>query len=136
MSLSSSAGPLSSGAFYQRWLGPVLARDDGLDAEQLSRTALGAGSGQLAAPLAGVSTVLDGVAADLQRRDLRLEQVLFGCRFPNPVGLAAGFDKNGVAAGVWDRFGFGLPKRERSPGMVSRATPNHACSVWRRSRPP
>ena len=57
---------------------------------------------------AGVSTVLDGVAADLQRRDLRLEQVLFGCRFPNPVGLAAGFDKNGVAAGIWDRFGFGF----------------------------
>ena len=40
MSPSSSAGPLSSGAFYQRWLGPVLARDDGFDAEQLSRTAL------------------------------------------------------------------------------------------------
>ena len=56
----------------------------------------------------GDSTVLDGVAADLQRRDLRLEQVLFGCRFPNPVGLAAGFDKNGVAAGIWDRFGFGF----------------------------
>jgi dihydroorotate dehydrogenase len=55
-----------------------------------------------------VSSVLDGVAADLQRRDLRLEQVLFGCRFPNPVGLAAGFDKNGVAAGIWDRFGFGF----------------------------
>jgi dihydroorotate dehydrogenase len=56
----------------------------------------------------GVSSVLDGVAADLQRRDLRLEQVLFGCRFPNPVGLAAGFDKNGVAAGIWDCFGFGF----------------------------
>ena len=34
------ATPLSSGAFYQRWLGPVLANDEGLDAEQLSRTAL------------------------------------------------------------------------------------------------
>ena len=56
----------------------------------------------------GISTVLNGVAAELQRRDLRLEQVLFGCRFSNPVGLAAGFDKNGVAAGIWDRFGFGF----------------------------
>ena len=29
-----------AGGFYQRWLGPVLANDEGLDAEQLSRTAL------------------------------------------------------------------------------------------------
>ena len=103
------ATPLSSGAFYQRWLGPVLAKDEGLDAEQLSRTALTAlGQVSLRRRWPGVSTVLEGLAADLQRRDLRLEQVLFGCRFPNPVGLAAGFDKNGVAAGIWDRFGFGF----------------------------
>ena len=103
------ATPLSSGAFYQRWLGPVLANDEGLDAEQLSRTALTAlGQASLRRRWPGVSTVLEGLAADLQRRDLRLEQVLFGCRFPNPVGLAAGFDKNGVAAGIWDRFGFGF----------------------------
>ena len=100
--------PLSSGAFYQRWLGPVLANDDGLDAEQMSRaalTALAQASQRRRWPV--VATVLDGLARDLQRRDLRLEQVLFGCRFANPVGLAAGFDKNGVAAGIWDRFGFG-----------------------------
>ena len=109
MASTNPAGPLSSGAFYQRWLGPVLARDDGLDAEQLSRTALAAlGQASLRRRWPGVSTVLEGVAADLQRRDLRLEQVLFGCRFANPVGLAAGFDKNGVAAGIWDRFGFGF----------------------------
>ena len=100
--------PLSSGAFYQRWLGPVLANDDGLDAEQMSRaalTALAQASQRRRWPM--VATVLDGLARDLQRRDLHLEQVLFGCRFANPVGLAAGFDKNGVAAGIWDRFGFG-----------------------------
>lgn len=109
MASTNPAGPLSSGVFYQRWLGPVLARDDGLDAEQLSRTALTAlGQASLRRRWPGVSTVLEGVAADLQRRDLRLEQVLFGCRFSNPVGLAAGFDKNGVAAGIWDRFGFGF----------------------------
>ena len=103
------ATSLSSGAFYQRWLGPVLANDEGLDAEQLSRTALTAlGQASLRRRWPGVSSVLDGLAGDLQRRDLRLEQVLFGCRFPNPVGLAAGFDKNGVAAGIWDRFGFGF----------------------------
>ena len=109
MASTNPAGPLSSGVFYQRWLGPVLARDDGLDAEQLSRTALTAlGQASLRRRWPGVSTVLDGMAADLQRRDLRLEQVLFGCRFANPIGLAAGFDKNGVAAGIWDRFGFGF----------------------------
>ena len=28
--------------------------------------------------------------------------------FPNPMGLAAGFDKNGQAAGIWSSFGFGF----------------------------
>ncbi|MBH8561255.1 quinone-dependent dihydroorotate dehydrogenase [Nostoc sp. CENA67] len=41
-------------------------------------------------------------------RDPRLEQNLFGLHFPNPVGLAAGFDKDGVAAGIWSSFGFGF----------------------------
>ena len=48
------------------------------------------------------------MAAALQRPDPRLEQTLFGCRFANPVGLAAGFDKNAVAAGIWQVFGFGF----------------------------
>ena len=38
----------------------------------------------------------------------RLSQDLWGLQFPNPVGLAAGFDKNGVAAGIWSSFGFGF----------------------------
>lgn len=37
-----------------------------------------------------------------------LEQSLWGLTFKNPVGLAAGFDKNGAAAGVWSNFGFGF----------------------------
>jgi dihydroorotate dehydrogenase len=48
-----------------------------------------------------------GLGEQLGRRDPRLEQTLFGCRFSNPVGLAAGFDKNGVAAAIWHAFGFG-----------------------------
>jgi len=32
----------------------------------------------------------------------------FGVRFRNPVGLAAGFDKNGVAIEHWHRLGFGF----------------------------
>jgi dihydroorotate dehydrogenase len=33
---------------------------------------------------------------------------LFGLTFPNPVGLAAGFDKNGVAIPAWAALGFGF----------------------------
>ncbi len=41
-------------------------------------------------------------------RDSRLEQSLFGLQFPNPVGLAAGFDKDGVAIPMWSSLGFGF----------------------------
>ena len=96
-------------SFYRRFVGPLLLQDEGADAERLSQLTL--------ATLAQVSLrrdwplvrdTLQGLAAELQVRDARLEQTLFGCRFSNPLGLAAGFDKNGVAAGVWDRFGFGF----------------------------
>ena len=40
--------------------------------------------------------------------DPRLEQTLWGIPFPNPVGLAAGFDKDGIASGIWATFGFGF----------------------------
>lgn len=40
--------------------------------------------------------------------DKCLEQTLWGLKFKNPVGLAAGFDKNGTASGVWESFGFGF----------------------------
>ncbi|MDB9518338.1 quinone-dependent dihydroorotate dehydrogenase [Roseofilum reptotaenium CS-1145] len=39
--------------------------------------------------------------------DDRLGQTLWGLTFPNPVGLAAGYDKDGLAVGMWDRLGFG-----------------------------
>ncbi|HLU29209.1 MAG TPA: quinone-dependent dihydroorotate dehydrogenase [Glycomyces sp.] len=31
-----------------------------------------------------------------------------GLRFPNPIGLAAGMDKNGLAVGAWPALGFGF----------------------------
>ena len=37
-----------------------------------------------------------------------LEQVLWSIRFPNPVGLAAGFDKDARAPHVWPWLGFGF----------------------------
>jgi len=41
-------------------------------------------------------------------RDPRLEQTLWGVRFRNPLGLAAGFDKNGAVGQLWGGFGFGF----------------------------
>ena len=94
--MAETGSATSTEALYGRLVGPLLRRDDGADAEQLSQltlTALGQASLRRSWPL--VSGSLAGLAAELQRPDPRLEQTLFGCRFPNPVGLAAGFDNGG-----------------------------------------
>ena len=41
-------------------------------------------------------------------QDPRLARTVFGVTFPNPVGLAAGFDKNAVALRAWEGLGFGF----------------------------
>ena len=41
-------------------------------------------------------------------KDKRLERQLFGLRFNNPVGLAAGFDKNALLYNELANFGFGF----------------------------
>ena len=98
-----------TGALDRRFVAPLRSRDEGADAEQLSRLTLQAlGQASLRRNWPLVSGSLAGLAAELDHRDLRLEQTLFGCRFRNPVGLAAGFDKNAVAAGIWHQFGFGF----------------------------
>jgi dihydroorotate dehydrogenase len=48
-----------------------------------------------------------GVLKARSFHDPRLEQSLFGVQFPNPLGLAAGFDKNGLAVDHWHLLGFG-----------------------------
>jgi len=48
------------------------------------------------------------LASSLQVEDPRLSQSLWGLSFANPIGLAAGFDKDGVATNIWLRFGFGF----------------------------
>jgi dihydroorotate dehydrogenase len=52
--------------------------------------------------------MLDRLDASYQFPAHRLQQSLFGLEFPNPLGLAAGFDKDGVGAGLWSHFGFGF----------------------------
>jgi dihydroorotate dehydrogenase len=40
--------------------------------------------------------------------DTRLSQTLWGLHFPNPVGLAAGYDKNAAVPLAWSALGFGF----------------------------
>ncbi|MBD2388558.1 quinone-dependent dihydroorotate dehydrogenase [Cylindrospermum sp. FACHB-282] len=54
------------------------------------------------------SWVKNRLGQSLCLHNTSLEQTLFGLTFPNPVGLAAGFDKDGVAAGIWSSLGFGF----------------------------
>jgi dihydroorotate dehydrogenase len=50
-----------------------------------------------------------GIARSLfQFQHPALERELFGLRFPNPVGLAAGFDKDGKYLPLMDQMGFGF----------------------------
>ena len=48
------------------------------------------------------------IRAFYQVNDDRLERKVFGLTFPNPVGLAAGFDKNAVLYKELSNFGFGF----------------------------
>ena len=48
-----------------------------------------------------------GLARWLAPTDPILESTVFGVRFPGPVGLAAGFDKDGAGLNTWGALGFG-----------------------------
>lgn len=51
-------------------------------------------------------TVASAAGALFRPHDLPV--TCFGLRFPNPVGLAAGMDKQGVAVPMWHSLGFGF----------------------------
>ena len=52
---------------------------------------------------------LPSVLRALERfKPLPRPKTVFGLTFPNPIGLAAGFDKNGVAIPAWAALGFGF----------------------------
>lgn len=48
------------------------------------------------------------ISSICQLRNMRLNVKLLGLDFPNPVGLAAGFDKNARAINSWAAMGFGF----------------------------
>ena len=51
--------------------------------------------------------LLERGAPSARPSDPLLGQELWGLTFPNPIGLAAGFDKNGRLPHVWSALGFG-----------------------------
>lgn len=55
-----------------------------------------------------LSLVARGFGRDHRSGDGNLSRTLFGVKFPNPLGLAAGFDKDAVAIEQWKRLGFGF----------------------------
>src|SRR5512132_642655 len=59
--------------------------------------------------LLGQSSQFDVALSTLKLFQPRPKPVtLFGLKFPNPIGLAAGLDKNGVALPAWAALGFGF----------------------------
>ncbi len=52
-------------------------------------------------------SVLEKISGIYEVRDERLSQTLFNVTFPNPVGLAAGFDKNATMLDGLEAIGFG-----------------------------
>src|SRR5262245_35149234 len=88
---------------YERLLRPALFRATADDPERAHEWVMEwlAGASHMPltlAPLAGALTV----------HGSRLRQKLLGLTFPNPVGLAAGFDKNAVALRALAALGFGF----------------------------
>ena len=94
---------------YNILLGQLLSQDEGIDAEILTNSALNAIKfASLNRNFPIISNILLKASTEFQRNNSSLNQIIFGSHFKNPVGLAAGFDKNGVGAGLWDYFGFGF----------------------------
>ncbi len=88
---------------YRRVLRPAFFALDAEQAHHLAMSALGAAT-KLRFPL----PLLRKLAGTELDESGKLAKTVFGVRFPNPVGLAAGFDKNGVALTAWEALGFGF----------------------------
>lgn len=102
--------------FYEKIVAPLLFMMEAESAHNLALTIL------------RWASVNDKILTLFSRRpdgtDSRLQQTVGGLRFPNPIGLAAGFDKNGVAAPALAALGFGfitigtVTPREGQPGKA------------------
>jgi dihydroorotate dehydrogenase len=61
--------------------------------------------------------------------DPRLEVRLWDLRFPNPVGMAAGFDKNGEVPDALLKLGFGFTEVGSVTRDPSREIQSRVCFV-------
>ena len=84
---------------YQHFARPLLFK---FDPEHIHDLTMG-----LLSYLAERPSLLSWVTSRLPVSDDRLRTQVMGLDFPNPVGLAAGLDKNGLAIPVWAALGFG-----------------------------
>jgi dihydroorotate dehydrogenase len=84
--------------FYRKLVRPALFS---LDSEEIHNRTLDA-----LGWLGRHEVLCEALASFYHPTDLPIE--LFGLRFPNPVGLAAGMDKHAAAVPVWEALGFGL----------------------------
>ncbi len=94
---------------YKNLVTPILKKDTGIDAEYLTNLSLSLltfSSKNRNLPL--ISRIINFLNQEFCVVDKRLHQKICGIDFCNPVGLAAGFDKNGNAANIWKDFGFGF----------------------------
>jgi dihydroorotate dehydrogenase len=83
---------------FERVVRPALFRIGSGDAEAAHEWTL--------TRLAGLPPAARRIMA--ARYAVRSPRTVFGLEFPNPVGLAAGVDKNGVALAAWPALGFGF----------------------------
>ncbi|MGD1907340.1 MAG: quinone-dependent dihydroorotate dehydrogenase [Leptolyngbyaceae cyanobacterium] len=94
---------------YRELIRPFLFQGLKADPEWLHLRALKTLTWLTSGPTQGIrSTVRQWFAQHTHYCDPRLHQSLWGYDFANPLGLAAGFDKDGTAALAWPWLGFGL----------------------------
>jgi dihydroorotate dehydrogenase len=94
---------------YRSLLRPVLFSGLNLDPEWLHQQTLQwLQWTDLEAPLALRQWILQQMSSNYGFADRRLETKCFDCEFINPLGLSAGFDKDGQGAAIWPYFGFGF----------------------------
>lgn len=92
---------------YQLGIRPILFSMDA-DPEWLHQQTLGLLGGLDSRDGSSVRWLRSKLQQSYCLADVAVEQTLWGLNFPNPLGLAAGFDKDGVAANLWGDFGFGF----------------------------
>jgi dihydroorotate dehydrogenase len=88
---------------YKQLLRPLLFRLRHGDAESAHERTLA-----LLASAARSRALLGAMRRAFSCASPALARTVFGLRFPNPVGLAAGMDKDGVALPAWAALGFGF----------------------------